>query len=428
MSNLIQLITKKSLPIRSFGSSMAPIFQNNDLIYFRKISFSKIKINDIIVFKKKDRLITHRVIYKTKNYLICKGDNNLKTDGKIYPHQIIGKVYQIKRNNQIFNPETLYLIQSTHYFNEIVKIKNEFDRKKINYVFLKGLPLHLYFEGKHPKRIYADCDVLIDKKDIDEAQKILFQFGYQKADTSLTSLQKQLKDKEVENAYWKNINGFPVVFDLHLEVVFMMTQLGKLDFLYPQTLIDQLTTEFLNNKKQIKINNENFLILNSEYLILYLALHLFHHNFRGGFRYQFLDKIIKKYQISKIKNQKYKSKIENTIFKYKLNNFVFPVFFLLKKYYQSPLPNNFLKNISPKNPLTRQLVNKITKNINIFDDEPRLKAGINRFANLFLLSQNPWWRKIFIFFNLQVIFMILWIGYKKISFIFSQLFFFQKDH
>jgi len=411
-----KLLRLKTLPLKSTGQSMLPILRPNDIVYFKKTPFLKIKVNDLIIFKKKNQLITHRVIYKTKKYLITKGDNNPNSDGKIYPKQVLGRVYQIKRNGQIFKPETLYLIQSTHYFSEIVKIKNEFDKKNINYVFLKGLPLHLYFEGTHPKRLYADCDVLVDKKDSQEAEKILFSFGYQKADTSLSSFQKKLQDKQVENAYYKTINGFTVVFDLHLEVVFMMTQLGKLEALYQQKLIDDLTEEFLKTKRKIKINNEPFLILDTFYLILYLALHLFHHNFSGAFRYDFLDKVIKKSKIS-IKSWQ---EIALIIKKYQLNNLVFSVFFLLKKYYQSPIPKNFFKKIQPKTlnnfytiftlPFT-QFLHKI----NIFNDEPRIRAGIKRFLYLFIFSPSPFWKKILIIFNPQVIFAVFWVVWKKIK-------------
>jgi signal peptidase I len=395
---------------------MLPILRPNDIVYFKKTPFLKIKVNDLIIFKKKNQLITHRVIYKTKKYLITKGDNNPNCDGKIYPKQILGKVYQIKRNGQIFKPETFYLIQSTHYFSEIIKIKKEFDKENINYVFLKGLPLHLYFEGTHPKRLYADCDVLIDKKDFQKAEKILFSFGYQKANTSLSSFQKKLQDKKAENAYFKIINGFTVVFDLHLEVVFMMTQLGKLEALYPQKLIDNLNEEFLKTKRKIKINNEPFLILDTCYLILYLALHLFHHNFSGAFRYDFLDKVIKKSKIS-IKSWQ---EIALIIKKYQLNNFVFPVFFLLKKYYKTSVPPLFIRSIQPINPLNRKLINKLTK-INIFNDEPRIRAGIKRFLYLFIFSPSPFWKKILIIFNPQVIFAVLWVVWKKIKKLFLDL-------
>jgi signal peptidase I len=411
-----KLLRLKTLPLKSTGQSMLPILRPNDIVYFKKTPFLKIKVNDLIIFKKKNQLITHRVIYKTKKYLITKGDNNPNCDGKIYPKQILGKVYQIKRNGQIFKPETFYLIQSTHYFSEIIKIKKEFDKENINYVFLKGLPLHLYFEGTHPKRLYADCDVLIDKKDFQKAEKILFSFGYQKANTSLSSFQKKLQDKKAENAYFKIINGFTVVFDLHLEVVFMMTQLGKLEALYPQKLIDNLNEEFLKTKRKIKINNEPFLILDTCYLILYLALHLFHHNFSGAFRYDFLDKVIKKSKIS-IKSWQ---EIALIIKKYQLNNFVFPVFFLLKKYYKTSVPPLFIRSIQPINPLNRKLINKLTK-INIFNDEPRIRAGIKRFLYLFIFSPSPFWKKILIIFNPQVIFAILWVVWKKIKKLFLDL-------
>jgi signal peptidase I len=413
-----KLLHLKTLPLKSTGQSMLPILRPNDIVYFKKTPFLKIKVNDLIIFKKKNQLITHRVIYKTKKYLITKGDNNPNCDGKIYPKQILGKVYQIKRNGQIFKPETFYLIQSTHYFSEIVKIKNEFDKENINYVFLKGLPLHLYFEGTHPKRLYADCDVLVDKKDFQKAEEILFSFDYQKADTSLSYFQKKLQDKQVENAYFKTINGFTVVFDLHLEVVFMMTQLGKLEALYPQKLIDNLTEEFLKIKRKIKINNEPFLILDTCYLLLYLALHLFHHNFSGAFRYDFLDKVIKKSKIS-IKSWQ---EIALIIKKYQLNNFVFPVFFLLKKYYQSPISKNFFKKIQPK-PLHNvyTMFTQFLHEINIFNDEPRIRAGIKRFLYLFIFSPSPFWKKILIIFNPQVIFAVLWVVWKKIKKLFLDL-------
>jgi len=411
MNTLLSLIRSQSyFPLKSQGQSMQPILFDNDIVYFKKTAFSKIKVNDLIVFYQKKQIICHRVVYKTNRFLITKGDNVLLPDGKVYPRQILGRVYQIKRNGQLFDPQTLYLIQSTHYFNEIVKIKNEFDRQKINYLFLKGLPLHLYFEGEHPKRLYADCDVLVDKKDFNRAQKILYRFGYQKSDTSLSSLQKKLKDKEVENAYWKTINGFSVIFDLHTEVVFMMTQLGKLDQLYPQQLINQLTEEFLAAKKKIKINDEQFLILHFEFLILYLALHLFHHNFQGSFRYQFFNIVVRKSKL----NTKDWRKVGETIAKYKLNNFVYPVFYLAKKYYQTPIPNSFLNQIKPVNPLANKLINKLTLT-NILADEPRIRAGVNRFKNLFFLSPNPLWKKIFVFFNPQVIYSIFFVVFHKIK-------------
>ena len=51
-----KLITKiisktKNFSLKSQGESMLPILRENDIIYFKKISFSKIKVNDLIIFK-----------------------------------------------------------------------------------------------------------------------------------------------------------------------------------------------------------------------------------------------------------------------------------------------------------------------------------------------------------------------------------------
>jgi len=54
------------------------------------------------------------------------------------------------------------------------------------------------------------------------------------------------------------------------------------------------------------------------------------------------------------------------------------------------------------------------KNLSIFDDEPRIKAGITRFKNLFFLSPRRWQNKVLIFVNPLVVYSILWVLIKKL--------------
>lgn len=402
---LIRLLVKrKSFWLKVTGNSMLPILQPDDAVNFGKIKPGKILVNDICLIKKKDYL-THRIIYINKFHIISKGDSNSLSDGKSSVNNVIAKVIKIKRNGQIINIDDLYLFQSTLYFQEIVKIKIAFEKEKINFVFLKGLPLHLYFEGDHPRCLYSDCDVLIDKKDFEKAKKVLLEFYYKNVDNDLSPIQRKLKNKEIEASFLKIINGIPVVFDIHLEPVFMMTQIGDLEALYPQKLINQLTQEMLKNKKTIKINNEKFSILNSKFLIFYLSLHFFHHNFRGIFRLEFLDKVIRK---SHLKKQGWID-IKTTINDYSLGNFVGPTFFLLKKYYSTPVPDS----INLKNAIN-------FKNFDIFSDETRLEAGINRFKYVFFLSPRPLITKILVFLNPQVIYLVFFTLKKKLSYFLSK--------
>src|SRR3972149_814314 len=371
------------------GESMIPLIYPKDGVYIKPGTASKLKVNDIITFEQQNKLITHRIIYKKSGYVITKGDNNPQSDGRIYPNAVIGKVYKIKRNGQVFSPESLYLIQSTLYFQEVIKIKRAFEKAKIDFVFLKGLPLYLYFEKSRPRRLYADCDVLIDKKDFHKAERILYAFRY---------IRETKKTKEIENNYIKTINGLIVIFDIHLEAAFLMTQFSNLGALYQQKLIDKLTIELLKTKRKVRIQGANFYFLSKNFQVVYLFLHFFHHNFRGASRLDFLDKIVRKSRLS-TKNWQDIAFIIND---YQLANFVYPAFMLLRKYYQTSIPKFFLASIKPG---FTNLINLIDfKNLSVFDDESRIRAGVNRFKLIFMLSPQPFWKRLMIFFNPQVVY------------------------
>lgn len=378
---------------------MEPLLYNDDIIYFKRINAKQIKINDIVLINKQ-QLFIHRVIYKNNQYLVTKGDNNHLSDGKIKPNQVLGQVVKIKRGKNVYKPADIYLIQSGLYLKAVVEIKKLFEKNKIEYVFLKGLPLHLFFEGTHPKRLYFDCDILISRQCFPLAEKIILSQGYKVVDFPLSKQRISMRSKSPERSYQKIIEGFPINLDIHLEAVFMMTQLGNLEALYPQTLIDLFTYELLKTKREVNINKETFSILHVHYLIIYLSLHFFHHNFQGVFRLEFINKIVRR---SKLRLDDWED-INKIIARFNLNNFIAPVFFLLKEYYQTSIPN-FINHYHGK---------QIYKNDNIFDSEQRIVAGVNRFRNLFLLSPYPLWKKVFIFTNHEVIYYIFFVLKKKL--------------
>lgn len=386
--------------IKTFGSSMSPLLQDRDIVYLKRIPFKRIKINDIICARKNKKIFTHRVIYKSDKFLITKGDSNLVSDGKIYPKQIIGTIYQFKRNKDMFDIDNIYLFQSTLYLNEIVKVKKALEREKLEFLFLKGLPLHLYYEKRHPRRIYADCDVLIKKSGYNKCEQVLRKCGYKRQDKHLLKGTKNPARQEQEISFVKNSNGATIEFDVHLEVVFMMTRAGSFKMLYGRNLLKRLTNKFLDERIMAEAQNEVFPILSSENLFIYLALHLFHHNFEGSYRYDFYRIVIQK---SKIDYEK----IAKTIMRYKLENFIYPALSILKKYYKVKLPSSFIKSVKPA-----RFVQGYTKNMkfsDIFDSKGRIGDGIKRFKNIFDFSMAPFYMKSLVFFDPQVLQAIVWI-------------------
>ncbi len=391
-------LIKIPMVIKTFGNSMYPLLLDGDVLYLKKIKFSKIRVNDLITVRNKNNYFTHRVIYKGKNYLITRGDNNPLIDGMIYAKNIVGIVEKVKRQGNIFNPEQIYLLQSSLYFAEIVKIKNILEENKIEHVFLKGLPLHLYFEKTHPRRLYADCDILISKLHYSKAISILKHMGFKRGGGQksiiLSKDKKTLLNDIGEITYYKFIKGFPIFLDIHLETVFITVNTGNRKYLYPNQLIENFTDKLLREKKQVKIQNELFPILSNENLLIYLCLHIFHHNLLGIYRYELVSKVIEKNNIN------YDSVLK-TVNHYKLNNFIYPIMLLLIKYYGSRLPRSFMKSIKP-GALNDYIIKRIFLKTGIFDNKEEKGSG-KRFMKIFLLSPTPLYRRTLIFANPFVI-------------------------
>ncbi len=405
--------------IKTYGNSMYPLLMDGDVVHYNKISFSKIKVDDLIGFSKNKHVINHRVIYKSQKFILTKGDNNTYIDSKVLKNSVIGKISHVTRNKIALVPETLYLLQSSRYFAEIISIKNKLLGEKINFVILKGLPLHFYYEKSFPRRIYADCDILVDKKQFRQIEVIFHKLGYHRAKNDLTKLHQKLKDKEPEVQFSKSISGFVVTFDIHLEAVFLMTQLGNLEALYPQKLIDGFTGKILNEKKNIKLDGESFPILSTENLIIYLALHLFHHNFTGYYRFEILKKIL-------LKNKINYRELSNIIYQYKLNNYIYPVFILLKKSYSVKFPVIFLRDIQPNKKQLNYIQSKILSQ-DIYSDEPRLNSGIQRFKNIYFLSPNTTLKKYLIIFNLQFLYSLYFVLVNKVLLFYLSYYFLFKQ-
>jgi len=412
VNQLIETV-KKNGKIKTFGYSMMPILQDGDVVSIQKVSLESLRINDIICFRQKNRLVTHRVVYKTKSYVITKGDNNPVSDGKILKNKILGKISAIERKEQKFDIDDLYLFQSSIYFEEIKRVVGMFKKAGIDQVILKGLPLHLFLEKKHQRRIYADCDILVAKKDCFRARNLLKNEGYQKVDFPLSSKHKKLKDKDVEESFVKKISGYTVVFDIHYEAAFMMTQLGKLEYLYPQKLLEDFTKSLLNNKRIVEIGDGKFPLLSLEEQIVYLFLHLFHHNFRGGYRYDILVKIL---------GMPFdKNKLIHIITEYKLTNFVYPGLMLLNEYYPDEKYQKLFGLLTVSKQV-RKYVSKKVLPIRIFDGEERIGAGTKRFLLIFNLSPRPILIRYLTILNKQVLYSIYWVLVNKTRLIILQKF------
>lgn len=413
---------KQTDHVKTFGHSMYPILHSGDIVYYKDVPFKNIQLNDIIVAKLKDHYVTHRVLHKHSTHLITKGDNLQKIDNPISPTQIVGVVYKVKRANIEFHPDTYYLLQSSIYYDHIKKLVTMLDSKHIPYILLKGLPLHLKYSKNHPRRKFFDVDILIRHTDRMNVLKELAKLGFSRRVDFLSSTHEKLMDKPIEETYMKKFDGFAISVDVHYEAVFMMTQIGTLNELYHQQYIDAFSKELFFNTQPYRSQSLSCTILRDDYLLVYLALHFFHHNFKGIHRLQLIQKIID--SVPERKKTLFWQQVSEIISRFSMEGYIYGTFLSVNKYFpETKIPAGFLEKITPSPTQCNYLKNYFIDE-NIYEETGSIKTGILLFMNLYLLSYNPWYKKFPVFFRPAVLYMILWIMYFGLT---SKLAFFKKS-
>lgn len=414
MKQFIDLIRDKNrFSVKAEGTSMLPVLQPGDIVYIRKIQFTRIRENDIVLVMKNNRMLIHRTIYtfcnkkKSKYYIVTRGDNNRFSDGKIYHDQVFGVAYQIKRGNKLLHVDTIYLAQSSVYFQEIIALQKAFEHEGVNYVFLKGLPLHLYLEGNHPRRLYADCDILVAEEAVGKVINILKRYNYRYIPTNPSLVNNIVCKHLTQYSFIKILSGVAVTFDIHFKSVFMFSKLGKLYRLDYKRSIDRLTSEFLKSKVTVSIQGQKFPVLDNSYKFIYFCLNIFHHNFRGCHRYKLLDRLIRKWELDY-------TAIQQIIIAYRLENYIYPSILMLKRNYSAEVPQGFFKDVQPKNSFNKYILSNILQH-DIFSDGPVEMVGQCRFMNQLFLSPSPNFSKILEMFDSRVIFSILSVLARKVK-------------
>lgn len=366
-------------------NSMAPLISPQDKVIVNKKK--KLKTNDVVVFSEKEKLIAHRVIYISpdKNYVVTKGDNNKLSDGKIYAEQILGTVKKVIREGEKISINHAYHLHSTIYLRELKKVAKVFEKKKIRYVILKGLPTHLYYLNTPPKRFYFDTDILIDKSQKGSVLKILKSLGYKKQPSTLYG--KVIKNSTEMNMF-KFTPPFATRIDLHLDPGITFTKLHTFNRLLPKT--KDFATFLLKNTKTVKVEGIKVNILNLETEVIYLLLHFYRHNYQGYFRLELIEKILKKNKVDW-------EKLAVLLKRFELGNLVYPAILMLEKYNSVRFPRKFIKKITPGGS-KKMFGEMIFRFISPFEEGTRAQEGAKRYIFILFLSPQGIFERLSILF------------------------------
>lgn len=79
-------------PLVVISGSMEPTLKVGGILYYEKIELEDFKTNDILVYKTKDHIISHRIVDIVDDGFITKGDANNSVDNNlINKNQVLGK-------------------------------------------------------------------------------------------------------------------------------------------------------------------------------------------------------------------------------------------------------------------------------------------------------------------------------------------------
>lgn len=110
------------------GGSMYPILKDGDWVTIKYVEPKKMKIGDIIVYKRKEEvyITNHRLVKKASHngrlYFITRGDATIGPcyDSPIYEEDILGMVISRKRGDKIMNFDSYSARITGYIFNHLL--------------------------------------------------------------------------------------------------------------------------------------------------------------------------------------------------------------------------------------------------------------------------------------------------------------------
>lgn len=122
---------------------------------------------------------------ENKKYIIDEDSFNLAKDSHLLPFLYLASDDKTDSNLKekiygVFNSYVLYDALVLEEYKNITKVLNQ---NSIEYSILKGINLNKYYPETY-LRYMCDIDILVNKKDFQEASKILLSMGYKKGEFS----------------------------------------------------------------------------------------------------------------------------------------------------------------------------------------------------------------------------------------------------
>ncbi len=93
--------------LRVAGASMLPTLWPGDLLTVHRCHPSALAPRSIIVFRQDQQLVVHRVMHRSGNRIVTRGDARARLDAPIELDQVVGRVESVLRNGRVLHQQNL---------------------------------------------------------------------------------------------------------------------------------------------------------------------------------------------------------------------------------------------------------------------------------------------------------------------------------
>ena len=215
------------------------LLSQNNIILSHETNFENINWELFIQLLRKHRLVSH--IIKNKYTEEC----------------LPGTIYErIKHINVNQSKKTLL------FTGELFKIHEILNANNISHIFFKGSLLSLELYNDIGFRNFKDIDLLVSKKDVEKAVKLITDLNYSIIEPKIKLSEKQKKvNYSISHHYHLRHNINPIEVELHWNLT------------NPKSYFSVPTNELINNKRNLDFQNQVLPYISSSENIVFLAAH-----------------------------------------------------------------------------------------------------------------------------------------------------------
>lgn len=118
------LDTNGYLLYTNVGVSMLPLLrQKRDIIEIRKVGTDRCKKYDVVLYKRGDKYILHRILKVLPDGYIIAGDHNTIVEKDIKDKNILGVMTRVIRNGKSITPDNLLYKLYVHLWCDIYPVR-----------------------------------------------------------------------------------------------------------------------------------------------------------------------------------------------------------------------------------------------------------------------------------------------------------------